>query len=98
MPVAKQIAAEHWVIMISEKDTNKKLPLGGSRDSFVDSNIESGNLGDIFFLFSYCWSDTYCIDPVYQHFDLWKITSEYGTAAFPGFCFVFLLGKERGLY
>lgn len=65
MPVAKQIAAEQWVVMISKKDTNKKLLLEGSRDSFVDSNVESGNLGDIFFLFSYSWSHTYCIDPVY---------------------------------
>lgn len=35
MPVAKQIAAEQWVVMISKKDTNKKLPLSGRFERFL---------------------------------------------------------------
>lgn len=35
MPVAKQIAAEKWVVMINKKDTDKKLPLSRRFERFL---------------------------------------------------------------
>lgn len=35
MPVAKQIAAEQWVVMINKKDTDKKLPLSRRFERFL---------------------------------------------------------------
>jgi len=35
MLVAKQIAAEQWVVMLSEKDADKKLPLSQRFERFL---------------------------------------------------------------
>lgn len=37
MLVAKQIAAEQWVVMLSEKDADKKLPLSQRFESTKES-------------------------------------------------------------
>lgn len=95
MPVAKQIAAKQWVITISKKDTNKKLPLWKIQEIPLQTQTQKVVTQEIFSFCSVILGlivivSTQCINTLIYGIE----HREYSTAAFPDF--VLFSSWEKG--